>query len=71
MQIGLVVKEGRVEDCRIYGDFFSLGTPGEVEARIRGQRYPFVGLEALLPDELLERSFVSVSPAEFRAFLAE
>ena len=71
VQIGLVVKEGRVEDCRIYGDFFSLGTPGEVEARIRGQRYPFVGLEALLPDELLERSFVSVSPAEFRAFLAE
>lgn len=71
VQIGLVVKEGRVEDCRIYGDFFSLGTPGEVEARIRGQRYPFVGLEALLPDELLKRSFLSVSPGEFRAFLAE
>jgi len=48
VEILLEVKDGIINECKIYGDFLGVGEIGEVEEKIRGLKYTENDIKAIL-----------------------
>ncbi|MGE3164562.1 MAG: lipoate--protein ligase [Planctomycetota bacterium] len=63
------VQAGRIESCRIYGDFLGFGEISEIEWRLVGVRYEPADLAEALAEVDVESYFGGLSRAEFVEFL--
>ncbi len=65
IDVRLNVKNGVIETCKIYGDFFGLGEISDVESRMAGTRYDKPALEESLADIDINHYFGKISLEEF------
>jgi lipoate---protein ligase len=65
IDVRLNVKNGIIESCKIYGDFFGMGELGDVEAKIEGCRYRPEDIEEALADVDLHAYFGDISLEDF------
>lgn len=71
LEIGLQVKNGKIENSKIYGDFFGTRDVAELEEKLMGQRYERKVLEEALKDEPFGKYFGDISVEEFVDLLFE
>lgn len=71
LEIGLQVKNGKIENSKIYGDFFGTKDVSELEEKLNGQRYERKSLEEVLIDEPFGKYFGDISAKEFVDLLFE
>lgn len=64
IDIRLEVNKGRIEQCKIYGDFFGVGEVTEIEALLTGIRYEKEQVEAALKDVDVSHYFGKVTKEE-------
>ncbi len=69
LEILLSVKDGRIRDARIYGDFFSARDPGELAQRLIGLRPVGQDYRMALQDVDVSQYFANLSREEFLAIL--
>lgn len=65
IDIRLEVVKGRIEHCKIYGDFFGVGDVSDVEKRLIGLRYDKNELAAALEDIDISHYFGGISKEQF------
>lgn len=65
IDIRLEVVNGRIEHCRIYGDFFGAGEVSDVEKRLAGLRYDKKELAKVLEEIDISHYFGSISREQF------
>ena len=65
IDVRLNVKNGIIESCKIYGDFFGMGDLNDIEARITGCRYRTEDIDGVLHDVDLHAYFGDISSEEF------
>lgn len=66
----LRVREGIIEECRLFGDFFGNGNLADVEQRLGGVRYALDALNEALADLCLADYLNGCDRESFLAFLA-
>lgn len=64
IEFRLEVKKGRIEQCKIFGDFFGVGDVKEVEQRLVGVKYEKSAIEAVLEDLDIKHYFGNVEKEE-------
>ncbi|MEI5906474.1 lipoate--protein ligase [Bacillus spongiae] len=64
IDIRLDVKNGRIVQCKIYGDFFGVGEVEEIEACLNDIRYERAEIEKALSDINIQHYFGNVTKAE-------
>jgi lipoate-protein ligase A len=64
------VQGGRVADVRIFGDFMGREDVADLEARMKGERYDFASISAVLADVNLEDYFGDIPATDSLALLA-
>lgn len=65
IDVRLNVKNGIIETCKIYGDFFGMGDLADVEQRMVGCRYRYEDLKDALEDVDLNAYFGNIGIDEF------
>jgi len=71
LEVGIQVKNGMIENSKIYGDFFGTKDVSELEEKLNGLRYERKYLEKALEDEPFESYFGDISVKEFVDLLFE
>ena len=71
IDVRLKVKNGIIEDSKIYGDFFGVYDVSLLQDKLNGQKYDKKNLEELLKDEPLEKYFGSITKEEFLDLILE
>lgn len=71
LEIGIQVKNGIIQNSKIYGDFFGTKDVAELEEKLNGQRYERKSLEEQLKEEPFEKYFGAISTEEFVDLLFE
>ncbi|MFD1136042.1 lipoate--protein ligase [Paenibacillus urinalis] len=59
------IKEGRIEDIKIYGDFFGVGDVADIENLLRGKRYEEQEVRAALKDTDIKHYFGNLEFDDF------
>ncbi|MCM3783569.1 lipoate--protein ligase [Neobacillus mesonae] len=59
------IKEGRIEDIKIYGDFFGVGDVADIENLLRGKRYEEQEVRAALKDLDIKHYFGNLEFDDF------
>jgi lipoate---protein ligase len=65
IDIRLNVNKGKIEGCKIYGDFFGVGDVSEIENMLTGIRYEKSEIEKALDGVEIKHYFGNVSKEEF------
>lgn len=65
IEVGLKIKKGVIEDCKIYGDFFSNEDIDELAARLRGVKYREEDLTAFMEGLDVTNYFGGLTKEEF------
>lgn len=65
VDVRLEVNKGKIENCKIYGDFFGVGEVSEIEKRLTGIRYERSEIEQALDDIETKHYFGNISKEEF------
>ncbi len=65
IDVKLFVKAGRVENIKIYGDFFGAGDVADIEQRLTGCRYSLAEFREALADFDLTHYFGSITSDDF------
>ncbi|WP_394136685.1 lipoate--protein ligase [Cytobacillus oceanisediminis] len=65
IDIRLNVTKGKIEDCKIYGDFFGVGDVREIENKLTGIRYEKTEIEKALDEVDIKHYFGNVTKEEF------
>jgi lipoate---protein ligase len=65
IDVRLEVQKGKIENCKIYGDFFGVGDVEEVENALIGARYEKGDLEKVLETLDVKKYFGNIDKAEF------
>ncbi|MGD7045219.1 lipoate--protein ligase [Jeotgalibacillus proteolyticus] len=65
VDVRLDVDKGRIENCKIYGDFFGVGDVSDIEKRLTGLRYEKHLIEDALKDIDLKHYFGNIEREEF------
>ena len=65
VEVRLHVVKGRIENCKIYGDFFGKGDIKNLEDKITGSKYDKNEINEVLEDVLIEEYFGRISKEEF------
>lgn len=71
IDIRLDIKNGIIQEAKIFGDFFGTEDVSKLEELLAGHRYDKDELTALLKDEPLEKYFGNISNEEFIDLLLE
>jgi lipoate-protein ligase A len=66
----LNIRKGQIEECRIFGDFFSAHEIEELEHFLVGKKYEKEALAATMEDSFIGRYFKDLNACEFAAFLS-
>ncbi len=64
VEIRLDVHEGRIRDCRIYGDFLGSRDIGELERTLRGERFALQNLRETLAAQSVQEYFGGIGTEE-------
>ncbi|MED0671193.1 lipoate--protein ligase [Aneurinibacillus aneurinilyticus] len=65
VEVGVNVKKGRIEACKIYGDFFGSEDVAEIEKKLTGLRYDEDEIRTALRELNLKAYFGSLTEDEF------
>ncbi|WP_026582402.1 lipoate--protein ligase [Bacillus sp. J33] len=65
IDIRLNVTKGKIENCKIYGDFFGVGDVSEIENKLSGIRYEKSEIEKALAEVDIKHYFGNVTKEEF------
>ncbi|KIL47346.1 lipoate--protein ligase [Jeotgalibacillus campisalis] len=65
VDVRLDVDKGKIESCKIYGDFFGVGDVSDIEDRLAGLRYEKHIIEDALKDIDLKHYFGNIEREEF------
>ncbi|EWG12499.1 lipoate--protein ligase [Cytobacillus firmus] len=65
IDIRLNVTKGKIEGCKIYGDFFGVGDVNEIENKLTGIRYEKTEIEKALEGVEIKHYFGNVTKEEF------
>lgn len=65
IDIRLDVDKGKVENCKIYGDFFGVGDVSEIENKLMGVRYEKAELEKALEEIDIKHYFGNITKEDF------
>ncbi len=65
IDIRLEVNKGKIESCKIFGDFFGVGDVGEIEERLKGIQYEKTAIEKALKDVAVSHYFGKITMLEF------
>ncbi|WP_102271894.1 lipoate--protein ligase [Cytobacillus massiliigabonensis] len=65
IDIRLDVDKGKVENCKIYGDFFGVGDVSDIENQLIGTRYEKAELEKALEDIDIKHYFGNITKEDF------
>lgn len=65
IDIRLDVDKGKVENCKIYGDFFGVGDVSEIENKLIGVRYEKAELEKALEEIDIKHYFGNITKEDF------
>ncbi|MCM3707211.1 MULTISPECIES: lipoate--protein ligase [Cytobacillus] len=65
IDIRLNVTKGKIEGCKIYGDFFGVGDVSEIENKLTGTRYEKSEIEKALEGVEIKHYFGNVTKEEF------
>ncbi|RBP92293.1 lipoate-protein ligase A [Cytobacillus firmus] len=65
IDIRLNVTKGKIEECKIYGDFFGVGDVSEIENKLTGIRYEKKEIECALEGVDIKHYFGNVTKTEF------
>jgi lipoate-protein ligase A len=65
IDIRLNVAKGKIEDCKIYGDFFGVGDVTEIENKLTGIRYEKIEIEKALEKVDIKHYFGNITKEEF------
>ncbi|QED47152.1 lipoate--protein ligase [Cytobacillus dafuensis] len=65
IDIRLEVEKGKIENCKIYGDFFGVGDVGDIENRLTGLRYDKSEIEKSLEDINFKHYFGNITKEDF------
>ncbi|WP_043933128.1 lipoate--protein ligase [Bacillus sp. EB01] len=65
IDLRLEVDRGKIENCKIYGDFFGVGDVNEIEEKLKGLRYERSEIEKALKDVDIKHYFGNVTKEEF------
>ena len=57
----LEVNKGKIENCKIYGDFFGVGDVAELEQKLIGVRYDKESVALVLEDVNVQHYFGNVT----------
>ncbi|HEY4552374.1 MAG TPA: lipoate--protein ligase [Bacillaceae bacterium] len=64
IEFRLDVNKGKIEQCKIYGDFFGVGDVSDIEERLVGIRYEKSGIAAALKDIDVKHYFGNITMEE-------
>ncbi|MBA9025245.1 MULTISPECIES: lipoate--protein ligase [Bacillaceae] len=64
IDIRLEVNKGKIENCKVYGDFFGVGDVSEIEEKLMGIRYERTEIERVLADVDVKHYFGNVTQEE-------
>ena len=65
MTFGLDVKQGTIQHCQIFGDFFGIGEVSDLEKRLLGIRYDRQAIEEALEGIDVEAYLGGIKKEEF------
>jgi lipoate-protein ligase A len=65
IDVRLEVHKGRIENCKIFGDFFGVGNVEEIENRLKGLQYDRSSIEKALKDVDIKHYFGNVEKDQF------
>ncbi|MRX73547.1 lipoate--protein ligase [Bacillus lacus] len=65
IDVRLEVQKGRIEECKIFGDFFGVGDVSEIEERLQYQRYERDSIAKALEDINIKHYFGNIEKEEF------
>ena len=65
IDIRLEVAKGQIENCKIFGDFFGVGSVGEIEQKLQGVRFSKAEIEKALEDVNIKHYFGNLTKEEF------
>ena len=65
IDIRLEVAKGQIENCKIFGDFFGVGSVGEIEQKLQGVRFSKAEIEKALEDINIKHYFGNLTKEEF------
>ncbi|TJX14800.1 lipoate--protein ligase [Tissierella creatinini] len=71
IDVRLGIKNGVIQDAKVYGDFFGTEDVSLLQDKLKGSRYDRVAMEELLQDETLNKYFGDISNVEFLDLLFE
>lgn len=69
IDIRLEVAKGRIENCKIYGDFFGVGDVSDIENKLEGIRYEKAEIEKVLKDVEIKHYFGNITIEDFMSLL--
>jgi lipoate---protein ligase len=65
IDVRLEVHKGRIENCKIFGDFFGVGNVEDIENRLKGQQYDRSSIEMAFRDVDIKHYFGNVEKDQF------
>ncbi|WP_071459091.1 lipoate--protein ligase [Bacillus massilinigeriensis] len=65
IDVRLEVNKGRIESCKIFGDFFGVGDVSDIERQLEGIKYEIAALEETLKEVNIKHYFGNVTLEEF------
>lgn len=71
LDVRILVKNGIIQNSRIFGDYFGTRDVAELEDKLNGQRYEKKSLEETLKDQPFDKYFGDISVKEFVDLLFE
>lgn len=69
IDIRLEVAKGRIDNCKIYGDFFGVGDVSDIENKLEGIRYEKTEIEKVLKDVEIKHYFGNITIENFMSLL--
>lgn len=69
LDIRLNVRQGKISEIRFYGDYFSIGEPEALAARLKGVEFDLTSLSAAISEAEVKACFPQFTRAEFLKFL--
>ncbi|MWV44370.1 lipoate--protein ligase [Paenibacillus sp. HJL G12] len=65
IDIRMDIKDARIQDIKIYGDFFGVGDVADIEDKLRGKRYEESEVREALPDVDIKHYFGNIEMDDF------
>lgn len=69
IDIRLEVAKGKIENCKIYGDFFGVGDVRDIENKLEGIRYEKAEIKNALEDVAINHYFGNITKEDFMSLL--